>query len=89
MSLTSYLRTLVHQEEGQDLLEYALLIALIAVAMNRLRSVVMRLTRDQDAQDLIEYALLGSLIAVATIAAVSQLGNIVNNVFWQTIAQTV
>jgi Flp pilus assembly pilin Flp len=57
--------------------------------MNRLRSVVMRLTRDQDAQDLIEYALLGSLIAVATIAAVSQLGNIVNNVFWQTIAQTV
>ena len=31
MNLTSYLRTLVHQEEGQDLLEYALLIALIAV----------------------------------------------------------
>jgi pilus assembly protein Flp/PilA len=32
MSLTSYLRTLAHQDEGQDLLEYALLIALIAVA---------------------------------------------------------
>ncbi len=31
MSLISYLRTLTHQDEGQDLLEYALLIALIAV----------------------------------------------------------
>ena len=31
MSLISYLRTLSHQDEGQDLLEYALLIALIAV----------------------------------------------------------
>jgi Flp pilus assembly pilin Flp len=57
--------------------------------MNRLRRVVMQVARDNDAQDLIEYALLGSLIAVAAIAAVTQLGNIVNNVFWQTIAQTV
>jgi Flp pilus assembly pilin Flp len=57
--------------------------------MNRLRRVVMRVARDNDAQDLVEYALLGSLIAVAAIAAVTQLGNIVNNVFWQTIAQTV
>jgi pilus assembly protein Flp/PilA len=32
MSLISYLRTLTHQDEGQDLLEYALLIALIAIA---------------------------------------------------------
>lgn len=31
MSLISYLRTLSHQDEGQDLLEYALLIALIAI----------------------------------------------------------
>jgi len=32
MSLTSYLRTLAHQDEGQDLLEYALLVSLIAIA---------------------------------------------------------
>lgn len=32
MSLTSYLRTLAHQNEGQDLLEYALLVSLIAIA---------------------------------------------------------
>ena len=32
MSLVTYLRTLTHQEEGQDLLEYALLVSLIAIA---------------------------------------------------------
>jgi pilus assembly protein Flp/PilA len=31
MSLISYLRTFVRHEEGQDLLEYALLVALIAI----------------------------------------------------------
>jgi len=31
MSLISYLRTFMGHEEGQDLLEYALLIALIAI----------------------------------------------------------
>ena len=31
MSLFQYLRTLVHHDEGQDLLEYALLVALIAL----------------------------------------------------------
>ena len=31
MSLISYLRTLARQDEGQDLLEYALLVALIAI----------------------------------------------------------
>lgn len=32
MSLISYLRTLARQDEGQDLLEYALLVSLIAIA---------------------------------------------------------
>jgi Flp pilus assembly pilin Flp len=32
MNLITYLRTLTHQEEGQDLLEYALLVSLIAIA---------------------------------------------------------
>lgn len=31
MSLVTYLRTLAHEDEGQDLLEYALLVALIAL----------------------------------------------------------
>jgi pilus assembly protein Flp/PilA len=31
MSLISYLRSFVRHEEGQDLLEYALLVALIAI----------------------------------------------------------
>ena len=55
--------------------------------MNRALSAVTRLFRHDDGQDLIEYALLASLIAIALIAAVSQLGNIVNSVFWQPIAQ--
>jgi pilus assembly protein Flp/PilA len=32
MSLISYLRTFARQDEGQDLLEYALLVSLIAIA---------------------------------------------------------
>jgi len=31
MSLISYIRSFVRHEEGQDLLEYALLVALIAI----------------------------------------------------------
>jgi len=55
--------------------------------MNRALSAIMRLLRHDDGQDLIEYALLVSLIAIAMITAVSQLGNIINSVFWQPIAQ--
>ena len=32
MSFISYLRTLARHDEGQDLLEYALLVSLIAIA---------------------------------------------------------
>jgi Flp pilus assembly pilin Flp len=31
MNIVTYLRSLVHLDEGQDLLEYALLVALIAI----------------------------------------------------------
>ena len=55
--------------------------------MSRALSAVTRLVRHDDGQDLIEYALLVSLIAVALIVAVSQLGNTINTVFWQPIAQ--
>ena len=57
--------------------------------MTRALSAATRLFRPDDGQDLIEYALLGSLIAVVAITAVTQLGNVINVVFWQTIAQAV
>jgi len=37
-------------------------------------------------QDLLEYALLMALIAVAAIAGVTQVGNVINTVFWEAIA---
>jgi len=46
-----------------------------------------RLLHQDDGQDLIEYGLLMALIAVVAIGAVSGLGNTVNTVLWQTIAQ--
>lgn len=46
-----------------------------------------RLLRQTDGQDLVEYGLLMALIAVVAIGAVSSLGNTVNTVLWQTIAQ--
>jgi Flp pilus assembly pilin Flp len=56
--------------------------------MNRASSTaVTRLLSREDGQDLIEYGLLASLIALAAITAVSQLGSIINVVFWQPIAQ--
>jgi pilus assembly protein Flp/PilA len=56
--------------------------------MNRLLTAVVRLARRNNGQDLLEYALLAALIAVVAMAGVSTLGNTINNVFWQSIAQT-
>jgi Flp pilus assembly pilin Flp len=42
--------------------------------------------RSDEGQDLLEYGLLAALIAVFAIGAVTSVGNIVNTVFWQTIA---
>jgi Flp pilus assembly pilin Flp len=57
----------------------------IAIAMlKRLLSV--RLTRADEGQDLLEYGLLMALIAIFAMGAVSTLGNTVNTVFWQSIA---
>jgi Flp pilus assembly pilin Flp len=42
--------------------------------------------RSEEGQDLLEYGLLMALIAVLAIGAVSALGNTINTVFWQTIA---
>ena len=47
-----------------------------------------RVLRGTDGQDLLEYGLLMSLIAVAAVFSVTTLGNTVNTVLWQYIAQS-
>ena len=42
--------------------------------------------RSEEGQDLVEYGLLMALIAVVAIGAVTSVGNVVNTVFWQSIA---
>jgi pilus assembly protein Flp/PilA len=46
-----------------------------------------RLIRRGDGQDLLEYGLLAALIAIVALAAVTTVGNTINTVFWQAIAQ--
>jgi Flp pilus assembly pilin Flp len=50
------------------------------------RFVNTRLRRSDDGQDLLEYGLLMALIAVFAIGAVQTVGNTINTVFWQAIA---
>ena len=45
-----------------------------------------RLRRADEGQDLLEYGLLMALIAVFAIGAVPTVGNTINTVFWQAIA---
>jgi pilus assembly protein Flp/PilA len=40
----------------------------------------------EDGQDLLEYGILAALIAVIAIGAVTTVGNTINTVFWQIIA---
>jgi Flp pilus assembly pilin Flp len=40
-----------------------------------------------EGQDLVEYAMLAGLIALVAFAAVTQVGNTINTVFWQAIAK--
>lgn len=44
------------------------------------------LRRSDDGQDLLEYGLLAALIALFAFGAVTTVGNVIHNVFWQTIA---
>lgn len=46
----------------------------------------LRLRRSEDGQDLLEYGLLAALIAIVALGAVSTLGNTIQTVFWQSIA---
>jgi len=59
------------------------------VAVARLKRLVNgRLRREEDGQDLVEYGLLCALIGIIALGAVSTVGNTINSVFWQVIAQT-
>ena len=57
----------------------------VAVAVLR-RIAATRFRRSEDGQDSLDNGLLMALIAVLAIGAVSTLGNTVNTVFWQVIA---
>ena len=54
--------------------------------MSALVTVVSRLVVRDDGQDLMEYGLLIVLIAIVALAAVTTLGNTINTVLWQPIA---
>ena len=54
--------------------------------MKALKARVRRLVWSETAQDLLEYALLASLIAIVAFAAVTEVGNTINTVFWQAIS---
>lgn len=55
--------------------------------MQQVMVLVGRLVKQDDGQDLLEYGLLAVLIAIVAIGAVMTLGNTINNVFWNNIAQ--
>jgi Flp pilus assembly pilin Flp len=54
--------------------------------MNALKAKLRRLAWADTGQDLVEYAMLASLIAVVAFAAVTEVGNTINTVFWQAIS---
>ena len=59
------------------------------VAVARLKRLAnARLRREEEGQDLLEYGLLCALIGIIALGAVSTVGNTINSVFWQVIAQT-
>ena len=57
-----------------------------SIAIAKLKRLVSALNRADEGQDLLEYGLLMALIAIFAMGAVSTLGNTVNTVFWQSIA---
>jgi len=46
-----------------------------------MRKLLSRLLREDDGQDLIEYALLAAFISLAAVAAITQLGTAINNIY--------
>jgi len=60
----------------------------VAVAALKSFSETRRFRRNEDGQDLLEYGLLAALIAIIALGAVSTVGNVINTVFWTTIASS-
>jgi pilus assembly protein Flp/PilA len=58
----------------------------VAVAAFKRLAAARRFCREDNGQDLLEYGLLAALIAIIALGAVSTVGNVINNVFWTTIA---
>ena len=46
-----------------------------------MKNLLRRLAREDDGQDLIEYALLAAFISLAAVAAITQLGTAINNIY--------
>ena len=55
--------------------------------MQQVIAVVGKLVKQDEGQDLLEYGLLAVLIAIVAVGAVMTLGNTINNLFWNNIAQ--
>ena len=47
-----------------------------------------RFRRSEEGQDLLEYGLLAALIALIAFGAVTSVGQVINQVFWTTIASS-
>jgi Flp pilus assembly pilin Flp len=55
--------------------------------MQQVLAIVGRLVKQDDGQDLLEYGLLVVLIAIVALGAVMTVGNTINTIFWNNIAQ--
>jgi Flp pilus assembly pilin Flp len=55
--------------------------------MSVMVAAISRLVTHDKGQDLLEYGLLVALIALFAFGAVTYLGQTINNVFWESIAQ--
>ena len=60
----------------------------VAVAALKGLAGTSRFRRSEDGQDLLEYGLLAALIALIAFGAVMQVGNVISQVFWTTIASS-
>ena len=60
----------------------------VAVAALKSLAGTSRFRRSEDGQDLLEYGLLAALIAIIALGAVMQVGNVISQVFWTTIASS-
>ncbi|HEU4891227.1 MAG TPA: hypothetical protein VFT47_06730 [Vicinamibacterales bacterium] len=60
----------------------------VAVAALKSLAGTSRFRRSEEGQDLLEYGLLAALIAIIALGAVMQVGNVISQVFWTTIASS-